>query len=390
MARKIVICLDGTGNQVGAGHPTNVVRLYEMLRADDPAQQLLYYDPGVGTMSAATARGPAGRWFSRMSGLAFGTGMKTNLAEAYTFLMGHWQPGDEVYVFGFSRGAYTARALVGMLNKPGLMRPGSENLVPYAVAKYAFNQDVDTGMKEMARFSHAFCRRMDDEPLWRVVKDNAEAAGTARQVSHYALPVAYLGVWDTVKFAGVLRPGGLRWPYTHELPNAARIRHAVSLDEKRRPYREYQVTPRPAVLQDTAQEVWFAGVHSDVGGTFAHADDEPLLSTITLKWVTDGICDDLLFRPGAYAEACALDDAFADAPVHDNGPFWILVGRRSRPVPEGARVHASVRLRRQNDPAYHPGMPEPRQWADPDWTQPRQDQAAADAGQLGGQATLAG
>lgn len=370
MARKIVICLDGTGNQVGARHPTNVVRLYEMLRADDPAQQLLYYDPGVGTMSSATARGPASRWFSRVSGLAFGTGLKTNLAEAYTFLMQHWQPGDEVYVFGFSRGAYTARALVGILNKPGLMRPGSENLVPYAVAKYAFNQDIDKSMQEVARFSHAFCRRTDDEPLWRVVKDNAKVAGHERQVSRHALPIAYLGLWDTVKAAGVLRLGNLRWPYTHQLPNAARIRHAVSLDEKRRPYREYEVTPRPPTLQDTAQEVWFAGVHSDVGGTFEHAANEPMLSAITLKWVTDGICDDLLFRPGAYAEACTLTEEFADAPLHRNGPLWVLAGRRSRPVPEGARVHASVQLRRRHDARYHPDLREPREWADLDWTKP--------------------
>lgn len=138
MSRRIVICLDGTGNQVGAHHPTNVVKLYGMLATENPGRQLLYYDPGVGTLSAATARGPLSRRLSRLTGLAFGTGLRTNLAEAYTYLMRHWEPGDAVYVFGFSRGAYTARALVGMLNKPGLMRPGAENLVPYAVAKYAF------------------------------------------------------------------------------------------------------------------------------------------------------------------------------------------------------------------------------------------------------------
>ncbi|MFJ8025857.1 T6SS phospholipase effector Tle1-like catalytic domain-containing protein [Streptomyces sp. NPDC096311] len=92
MPRRIVICLDETSNQVGAGHPTNVVRPFEMLEADALDRQLLYCDPGVGTMSAATAHGPVGRWLSRLTGLAFGTGPKANLAEACTYLMKHWQP----------------------------------------------------------------------------------------------------------------------------------------------------------------------------------------------------------------------------------------------------------------------------------------------------------
>ncbi|MFD0318741.1 DUF2235 domain-containing protein [Streptomyces flavalbus] len=370
MPRTLVICLDGTGNQVGAHHPTNVVRLYEMLETDDPTRQLLYYDPGVGTMASANAYGPLTRRLSRIGGLAFGSGLRTNLAEAYTYLMRNWEPGDAVYVFGFSRGAYTARALVGMLNKPGLMRPGSENLVPYAVAKYAFNQDLGKSQQEVARFSRAFCRVTEDEPLWPVVKRN-----NPRQVSRYALPVAYLGVWDTVKAAGVLRLGNLRWPYTRMLPNAARIRHAVSLDERRRPYREYLVTPREGELRDTVEEVWFAGVHCDVGGTFAHERGEPLLSTVSLKWVTDAVLDDLHFRPGAYAEACAVTEEFAHAPVHDNGPLWVLAGRRSRPLPPDARCHASVRLRRERDAGYRRGaLPDPAdaaRWADPDWTKPQ-------------------
>jgi uncharacterized protein (DUF2235 family) len=339
-----------------------------MLDADHPSDQLLYYDPGVGTMSSATANGPLGRRLSRLGGLAFGTGLRANLAEAYTYLMRHWEPGDSVYVFGFSRGAYTARALVGMLNKPGLMRPGAENLVPYAVAKYAFNQDIDRSQQEVARFSRAFCRHTHRDPLWEEVKRN-----DPKQVSRYAVPVSYLGLWDTVKAAGILRLGTLRWPYTRSLPNAARIRHAVSLDEKRRPYREYLVKPRPEPVRDTLEEVWFAGVHSDVGGTFDHAKGEPLLSAITLKWITDGVRENLLLRDGAYAEATALSKEFAGAPVHRNGPLWFLAGRRPRAVPEDAVFHASVRLRQEQDPAYRRGLPDPDdpgRSADPEWTQP--------------------
>src|SRR6476661_3853333 len=94
IGKKIVVCLDGTGNQLGANNPTNVAKLFQMLDVSEPAKQIAYYDPGVGTMSAASARGTLGRATSRLCGLAFGTGLKTNLAEAYTFLMQHWQAGD--------------------------------------------------------------------------------------------------------------------------------------------------------------------------------------------------------------------------------------------------------------------------------------------------------
>ena len=124
MPKNLVICLDGTGAQPRATGNTNVVRLYSMLDLSDPEKQIAYYDPGVGTFSAAGAWTPLARWWSRTVGLAFGNGLKENLGEAYTWLMRNWQVGDQVYVFGFSRGAYNARALLGLLRTLGLLRPG--------------------------------------------------------------------------------------------------------------------------------------------------------------------------------------------------------------------------------------------------------------------------
>ncbi|MEA9980085.1 DUF2235 domain-containing protein, partial [Pseudomonas sp. RTS4] len=104
----------------------------------------------------------------------------------------------------------------------------------------------------------------------------------ARKVNgRSTVPVAYLGAFDTVKAAGFLK-WDIKWPYTRKLDNDVRVRHAVSIDEKRRPFREYLVTPSP---QSQLEEVWFAGVHTDVGGTFA---DDPRLSNITLKWIVEG------------------------------------------------------------------------------------------------------
>jgi uncharacterized protein (DUF2235 family) len=357
--KRIVLCFDGTANQIGAGNLTNVAELFEMLEKNDPASQLAYYDPGVGTLAPAQSSliGKLTLLFEQ----AFGLGLKDNVAQAYRYVMQHWRPGDSIYIFGFSRGAYTARAVAGMLLRPGLMRPGSENLLPYAVEKYAINRYfTQDEYDHWAEFARAFCWRTENEPLFETVKQNSP-----NQVWHYAVPVAYLGLWDTVKAAGFLRFGTLRWPYTRALPNVARIRHAVSIDERRRPYREYLVERHPLGLE----ERWFAGVHADVGGTFP----DHRLATIALKWITDGIVGELALDADAYQEQCAVQEDFADAPIHNNGKLWYLVGRRCRPMGPDALVHPSVLVRRRDNPGYLPNLTAEQQRlsADPtDWTNP--------------------
>ncbi|OBB67292.1 DUF2235 domain-containing protein [Mycobacterium sp. 852014-50255_SCH5639931] len=360
--KRIVVCLDGTANQIGAGNLTNVAKLFEMLEKDDPVGQLAYYDPGVGTLAPASAHSSLSRAKDLLFEQAFGLGLKGNVAQAYRYVMQHWRPGDALYIFGFSRGAYTARALAGMLLRPGLLRPGSENLLPYAVEKYAINRYfTEDEYAHWAEFARAFCWRTEGEPLFSTVRQNSP-----NQVWYHAVPVAYLGLWDTVKAAGFLRFGNLRWPYTRSLPNVARIRHAVSIDERRRPYREYLVERHPRGLE----ERWFAGVHADVGGTFM---PDHRLATIALKWVTDGIVGELAIDAAAYRQQCAVTEDFADAPIHHNGKLWYLVGCRRRPMGPDALVHPSVLVRRRDDPGYLPNLTEEAQRlsADPtDWTSP--------------------
>ena len=329
-----------------------------MLEKNDPGQ-IAYYDPGVGTLAPAHTSLPSTviLFFEQ----AFGIGLKHNVAQGYKYLMQHWRPGDAVYLFGFSRGAYTARALAGMLLRPGLLRPGSENLLPYAVEKYAINRDfTQDEFDHWAEFARAFCWRTENEPLFATVRLNSP-----NQVWHYAVPVAYLGLWDTVKAAGFLRFGTLRWPYTRALSNVARIRHAVSIDERRRPYREYLVERHPLGLE----ERWFAGVHADVGGTFP----DHRLAIIALKWVTDGVVGELAINPEAYRRQCTVTEDFADAPIHNNGKLWYLLGWRKRPVGPDALVHPSVLVRRRDNPDYLPNLTaeqlersaEPTDWTDP-------------------------
>ncbi|QVI19325.1 DUF2235 domain-containing protein [Nocardia tengchongensis] len=340
--KNIVICLDGTGNQLRATGSTNVVRLFEMLDLSNPAEQIAFYDPGVGTFSARGAWSPPARWLSRMLGLAVGSGLRSNLAEAYTYLIEHWRPGDRVYVFGFSRGAYTARALAGLLHEPGLLRPGSQNLVQYVVSAYTRKA---TNWPELRRYARAFCSKTPD--------------------GEFSIPIEYLGVWDTVKAAGLFR-WDLHWPFTRQIPNVARVRHAVSIDEKRRPYEQYLVIPKGQ--RPVLDEAWFAGVHSDVGGTF---EDDPRLAEIALKWITDGAIEaGILLKAHSYQDICTLSVEHANGRVHRMGWIWALLTYRHRRIPADARVHASVRDRCEADANYGKRIPREVRWEDEQWTKP--------------------
>lgn len=353
MPKNLVICLDGTAGQVRGPGDSNSVRVWELLDHSDPAAQIAYYDPGVGTFSSAGAWTRLARWLSRTAGLIWGAGLRQNLGEVYLWLMQHYEPGDRIYVFGFSRGAFTARALVGMLRTIGLMKPGSENQLQYAVAAYArAGGEKKLPWDEVHRFSGLFAQQFDGRST---------------------IPVAYLGVWDTVKAMGTARRAP-KWPYTRELPNAQRIRHAVSIDERRRPFAEYAVeTEAP----ETLEEVWFAGVHSDVGGTFP---DDPRLSTIALKWILEGA-----IAEGLRVRTRAVDNIFekvtvesAAALAHRNSWVWSLLIPRRRPIPEGAVLHASVRERIARMPDYTPMLPTAYSWADDGWagSPPRTDAPA--------------
>jgi uncharacterized protein (DUF2235 family) len=363
--KKIIICLDGTGNEIGSSEPTNVAKIYQMLDLLNPKVQIAYYDPGVGTLPASTARGRIGRLTSIAGQLAFGSGVQTNLAQAYTWLMQHYQPNDSVYIFGFSRGAYTARALVGMLTRPGLLRPGSENLIEYAVGEYTAKREIDAKVQAGIRnFADAFCWGTEQSPLFPQWPESSEY-----HEDWHCVPIRYLGVWDTVKATGFMRFGDLRWPYTRKLLNVDKIRHAVSIDERRRPYHEYLVEVDPD-RSTHVEEVWFAGVHSDVGGTFDDGPTVPQLSSIPLKWIADGVIDELVLRENAYATYCTVTENHATSRIHAMSRLWDLATIRHRPIPAGASLHASIELRRKDLTDYPQRFSGTPVWADADWLKP--------------------
>jgi uncharacterized protein (DUF2235 family) len=250
MTKSIVICCDGTGNEFGR-HNSNVVKLYQAMVEN--ATQVGYYHPGLGTMGARSALTQIGKWWTRLIGLAFGYGISDNVADAYQFLMGKFEPGDKVYIFGFSRGAYTARALAGMLHIAGLLTAGNEGLIPYAI-RMVKRKNID--FEVAGRFKKTFSRECKPH---------------------------FIGVWDTVSSVGWLY-NAVRFPFTKATnnPDLNIVRHAVAIDERRAFFRQNLFGDRHDSGQDVL-EVWFAGVHSDVGGGYAESESQ--LSQIALRWM---------------------------------------------------------------------------------------------------------
>jgi uncharacterized protein (DUF2235 family) len=243
LARNVVICFDGTNFQYRASGNTNVARLREVL-AGDAAAQLVYYDPGVGTLPEPGWLTSIGQTLSRWWSLAFGTGLIRNVEEAYCYLMNYWEPGDRVFLFGFSRGAYSARVLVGLLHSLGLLPQGSENLVPYLTRLYGGTRSSGSYWRLCNKFRRTFARPIGGTQTRR-------------------FPIHFLGVWDTVSSVGwVWDPK--TYPYTAGNPSVATVRHAVSIGERRAFFRQNLF--KPVIRGQNLKEHWFPGAHTDVGG----------------------------------------------------------------------------------------------------------------------------
>jgi uncharacterized protein (DUF2235 family) len=252
--KRIVICCDGTNNQFN-GDLTNVIRLYQVARKT--SDQVVFYDPGVGTIPDPFARTQLKKRWSLIKGLAFGTGFDENVFDAYRYLMNVYEAGDEVFMFGFSRGAFTVRVLAGMLHAVGLLNKGSENLLPYAWIYY----------------------RNINEP-----KGAQVCADWKRDMSREC-KITFLGVWDTVSSVGMYN-FNQKYPFSYDNPSVGQVRHAVSLDERRAGFRSNifkdDATPLPN-KRARVMNVWFAGVHSDIGGGYPW--EESALAMVPFRWM---------------------------------------------------------------------------------------------------------
>jgi uncharacterized protein (DUF2235 family) len=245
MPKNIIICCDGTDNKLTINENTNVIHLYSCLVLNK--EQIGYYHPGVGTIAPNGIRNAIARKWSVIKDAASASTLEANVRDAYIYLMNHYEEGDAIYLFGFSRGAYTVRMLSGLIEMFGLLHKGNDNHLRYALEIYSKGDKLF----EMANaFKSRFSRKIE---------------------------IHFIGIWDTVVAAGGLISFYKNFPYSRTLGIAKTVRHAISIDERRKHYYYYEVSEE----HTNCKEVFFAGVHSDVGGSYPIEG----LSKIALEWM---------------------------------------------------------------------------------------------------------
>jgi hypothetical protein len=343
MTRNLVLCLDGTGNIWGNGHDTNVVKIVRRLVKDD--QQLMYYDPGVGTTDNFP---PIGFWNKvsayarRVIGLALAGGIYDSIGRGYEFVVDNFRAADRICLFGFSRGAFTARSIAGLIDQFGVVRPAAKGMIPLLVRAYFSKPDK--------RAWYAGKTRSD---LAVDIKQNFCSPAGAEATIHL------VGVWDTVASVGI---SGLEITTDANVrqKNYRHVRHAVALNEQRWKYepRLYTDSGAPVCPGQTYKQVWFTGCHSDVGGSYPESG----LSNITLRWMIDEAADPLV-GVRFDGEAPGLGDP--NGLAHDEAfqsPGWVLVGLCERDRPRGAQIDPSVGMRRRGKSVWKSLLARPRFW----------------------------
>ncbi|KAK0435300.1 hypothetical protein EV421DRAFT_1740357 [Armillaria borealis] len=199
-SRTLVLCLDGTGDQFDADN-SNIIQLCSLLKKDDPSQQMVYYQSGVGTYEPPQIPGLLTSKIYKTLDLLIACSLDAHVMDGYQFLMQNYRAGDRICIFGFSRGAYTARSLAGMIHKVGLLTPDNRQQVPFAYKMYTRTDEI--GWCQSTAFKEAFC---------------------------IDVPIEFVGVWDTVDSVGLVPK---RLPFTASNTIIRTFRHALSLDEHR-------------------------------------------------------------------------------------------------------------------------------------------------------------
>jgi uncharacterized protein (DUF2235 family) len=383
MPKNIVICSDGTGNEVGT-NSSNVLKLFRVL--DKNEQQRVYYHPGVGTIGLQSTWGRLKQEARGVLGVATGAGLDEDVLSGYRFLCRSYQDGDRVFLFGFSRGAYTVRALAAFVHVMGLLPLDQLDLAGSAFSSY--------------KTASSDAQRSDGTPDDSKLKE----AWHFRQIAGgRPIGVEFIGVWDTVASVIVPRQDNFWFDmqtlrFTRTNNSVRTFRQAISIDERRRMFRlnrwidpqKFRSDPfdaATAVDQDIRQ-VWFAGVHSDVGG--GYPETESGLSKFPLAWMIEqaraaGLVmdqaeinhlvwgwpqagsDHVYVAPDAAAELhesltglwhilewLPKRAKWKEWPPRRSWLGWYLPNGEPRLIPEGAVIHHSVFDRKSRVPSYQP------------------------------------
>ena len=260
-SRDVVVCCDGTWNEP-RGAATNVLRVVGAL--SERRETSCFYHPGVGTV-ATTSKFTGGR--RRVAAFLDGAtawSFEPRVAMAYQFIVENWRPGDRLFLFGFSRGAFAVRVVAALLHRVGLLKSQHVNLIPHLIALYRKRSGTRGDRKywsgiEMFRNTFAVNKEGDKRS---------------------SVPVTFLGVWDTVKSVGYFTTH--TYPHTDSNPSVASTRHALAIDERRAFFQPERILCKGA----HQRERWFAGVHADIGGGYPHREGQ--LWRPPYEWVMEG------------------------------------------------------------------------------------------------------
>jgi len=346
--KRIIFCFDGTWNRIDAEHPTNVLLMASEITpvTDDGITQIVHYDNGVGTSLR-----------DKMSGGITGYGLFENIEQAYQFLIFNYDPGDEIYCFGFSRGAFTARSFIGFIRAVGIIERHHAKMIKKASKLYKSNNDLD--QLELLDFRTRYsskitvCRE-DEEHRCALVPGYTPGQSVPFRVR-------YVGLWDTVETLGLQK---VIWPWlpvvgtkpfvgagqkfhNHNLSGMITAgRHAVALDEKRKNFNiepwgdvDHYNTQVKYDVDDPDrpfQEIFFPGVHGAVGGGGAHKG----LSDAALDWIKLGAEEHGLILADSMASTAYASAPDFTAPLDNNhGHKKGFLGKVSGAMPGRWRKH---------------------------------------------------
>lgn len=297
MQKSHIIIIDGTQSKLTIGHETNAGLLYKLLdEVRDPKTTNIHYDAGI-----------QGHGFWNWVTIASGWGINQVIKEAYDRLASRYEPGDKIYLFGFSRGAYAVRSVAGMINRLGLLR-----------------KDCATSRNLRQAF-----RLYESHASSKSIQDFRDA------VCHADVEIEMIGVWDTVKALGIDYPILSRLApmatdfHDDSISNPVKNAfHAIAIDETRTAYK--------AVLWDTKpdwkgnlEQVWFRGAHSDVGGHVGSFPKARNLSNIPLVWMLERAVRCGLTLPSDWRDRFSMDpEAPAVGSLRGISKFFIFRERR--------------------------------------------------------------
>jgi uncharacterized protein (DUF2235 family) len=333
--KRIAIFCDGTWNtpdkmEDGKYCQTNVVKLAGALAAasDDGTLQILYYDNGVGS---------EGNILKQVFDGATGTGISEKILQAYRFIINNYKPGDELYLFGFSRGAFTVRSLSGLIRNSGILQIENMDKVPKAYKIYR-SRRAEYQPREI------------EATLFRKTYAVEECTN-----------IKFIGVWDTVGALGnplMLNGFFSKKNQFHDTELSSRVSHAyhaLAIDEKRKNFEATLWHQQPGTTGQVLEQVWFPGVHSDVGGGFSIGQSG--LSDIALQWMMKKAQDCNLKFNSIVMHPKSL------APLHESYlGFYKLINKIIRPMgietPRKGKtnesLHPSVMEKYNKDNTYRP------------------------------------